>query len=192
MNHGGRRQAAPSFFGMAMLRALLLSLILSAGLLAQDTVIVLLRHAEKAHKGDTAELSEAGHRRAAGLPPQLAAYQPSALFASNLPRTQQTLAPLSKALGLPVQIYVRGEERALARRLLALHVGERVVVCGHSDTLGTLIEALGHLEPFPEVSGYDRFWVLRIRAGTASVTLEEHRQAPVGGHPPPPAPVRAR
>jgi len=175
-----------------MLRILLLSLILSAGLLAQDTVVVLLRHAEKAHKGDTAELSEAGHRRAARLPAQLIPYSPSALFASSLRRTQQTLAPLSKALGLPLQVYVRGEEQALARRILALHQGRQVVVCAHSDTLGTLVEALGHPEPFPEVTGFDRFWVLRIKEGTGSVSLQEHRQAPMGepAHLPAPETVR--
>lgn len=175
----------PTFFGRTMLRILLLSLVLSAGLLAQDTVIVLLRHAEKAHKGDSAELSEAGHRRAARLPAQLIPYKPSALFASNLRRTQQTLEPLSKALGLPLQVYVRGEERALARRILALHPGERAVVCAHSDTLMTLVEALGHSEPFPEVTGYDRIWVLRIKEGGTSATLEEHDQVSVGVEAPP-------
>lgn len=175
-----------------MLRTLLLSLLLSAGLLAQDTVIVLLRHAEKAHKGDTAELSEAGHRRALRLPAQLIPYKPSALFASNLRRTQQTLEPLSKALGLPLQIYVRGEERALARRILTMHPGGRAVVCGHSDTLMTLIEALGHTEPFPEVTGYGRFWVLRIKEGGTSATLEEHDQVSVGVDAPLPAGAKLR
>ncbi len=162
-----------------MYRFLLLSLLLSTGLLSQESFIILVRHAEKTHKGDTAELSQAGHRRAARLATQLLPYKPSALFASNLRRTQQTLAPLSKALKLPLQIYTRGEEPALARHLLTLHPGERVVVCGHSDTLGTLIEALGYPESFPEVSGYDRYWVLRIKEGMPSVTLEEHQQKPL-------------
>lgn len=175
-----------------MLRSLLLSLFLSAGLLAQETVIVLLRHAEKTHKGDTAELSVAGHRRAEQLPALLRPYNPSALFASHLRRTQQTLEPLSKALSLPVQVYVRGEERALARRLLALHPGERMVVCGHSDTLGTLIEALGYPEPFPEITGFDRFWVLRIQEGKSSVSLQEHQQVSVEGPTPLPPGKRPR
>lgn len=175
-----------------MFKFLFLSLFLSTRLLSQESVFVILRHAEKMHKGDAAELSQVGLRRAVRLTAQLLPYQPSALFASNLRRTQQTLAPLSRALNLPLKFYVRGEERALARHLLTFHSGERVVICGHSDTLGTLIEALGHPEPFPEVSGYDRFWVLRIKEGTCSSILEEHQQEPLDRPAPLPLPSRPR
>jgi len=163
-----------------MLKALCLSLLLSAGLLAQDTVVVLLRHAEKTHKGDSALLSEAGRRRAANLPGQLLPYAPAALFASNLRRTQETLEPLSNALALPLQVYERGEERALAQRILTLYSGMQVIVCAHSDTLMVLVAALGYPAPFPEVSGFDRYWVLRIEDGSGNVTLQEHRQEPLG------------
>lgn len=165
-----------------MFRILCLALALSAGLLARDTLVVLLRHAEKAHKGGTAPLSEAGHRRAASLPGRLAAFAPSALFASNLRRSQQTLEPLSRALALPLQVYERGEERALARRILALYSGAQVVVCAHSDTLRVLVEALGHQPPFHEVSGFDRYWILRVEEGSNRVTLQEHRQEPTAEH----------
>lgn len=167
-----------------MIRALLLTLILCLTLGAQDTVVVFLRHAEKAHRGDTAALSARGHRRAASLPGDLAAYHPTALFASSLIRTQQTLAPLSMQLGLPVQIYERGSERALGQHLLIQHAGHVVVVCGHSDTLADLVSALGHPDTFPEVAGFDRFWVLRIKAGGGVPSLEECRQRPL---PPEPA-----
>ncbi len=162
-----------------MLRSLLIALLLTLGLTAQDTVVVLLRHAEKTHKGDAAQLSEAGQRRAAGLPAQLSPYRPAALFASNLKRTQQTLAPLAKALALPLQVYDRGAERALGKRILALHAGQTVLVCGHSDTLMVLLEALGYRLPFAEISGFDRYWVLRIEERTAAVALQEHRQTPL-------------
>lgn len=163
-----------------MLKALCLSLLLSAGLLAQDTVVVLLRHAEKTHKGDSALLSETGRRRAANLPHQLSPYAPSALFASNLRRTQQTLEPLSKALALPLQVYERGMEGALAQRILTLHSGQAVIVCAHSDTLMMLVAALGYPAPFPEVSGFDRYWEVRIEDASGNVTLQEHRQEPLG------------
>lgn len=163
-----------------MLKALCLSLLLSAGLLAQDTVVVLLRHAEKTHKGDLALLSESGGRRAANLPKQLSPYAPAALFASNLRRTQQTLEPLSKALALPLQVYERGLEGALAQRILRLYSGQPVIVCAHSDTLMVLVAALGYPAPFPEDSRFDRYWVLRIEEGSGNVTLQEHQQEPFG------------
>jgi len=175
-----------------VIRTLLLAWILCLTLTAQDTVVVFLRHAEKAHRGDTAPLSAQGFRRAESLPGDLAAYKPTALFASNLIRTQQTLAPLSKHLGLPVQVYDRGSERALGQRLLARHAGQVVVVCGHSDTLADLVSALGYPEAFPEVAGFDRFWVLRVKAGGGAPSLEERRQQPLQALPAETAPAEAR
>jgi len=162
-----------------MLKSLLFALCLTFSLAAEDTVVLLLRHAEKAHQGDRAELSRVGHRRAATLPSEFAAFRPMALFASNLVRTQQTLAPLAKALALPLQIYPRGDERALGRRLVNDFRGRTVLVCGHSDTLGELVAALGDPTPFPEVAGYDRYWILRVADGTGTVTLKECALPPV-------------
>lgn len=171
-----------------MFRTLLIVLWMTLGLYAGDTVVILLRHAEKTHKGDAALLSEAGHRRAASLPAQLGPYQPVALFASNLQRTQQTLAPISKALAIPIQIYDRGTEGALGTHLLARYKGRTVLVCGHSDTLALLMESLGCPAPFTEVSGFDHYWVLRVSEASGAVALQELRQAPVPGQalaPPP-------
>ncbi len=149
---------------------------LCLGLAAQDSVVVFLRHAEKASRRTNAELSASGRQRALRLAEELAPFRPVALFASDLRRTQQTLEPLSRRLNLPLQIYERGQEWALGRSLLARHPGQTVVVCGHSDTLMDLVKALGHTTPFPEISGFDRFWILRHHATSGTVTLEEHRQ----------------
>ena len=159
-----------------MLKTWMFAFLLALSLGAQDTVVIFLRHAEKTRRGDAAELTVAGHRRAAALPLDLLPYRPVALFASDRRRTQQTLAPLAARLEFPLQVYERGQEAALGRRLLLLYEGQTVVVCGHSDTLGALVGALGHGPDFPEILGFDRFWVLRIPAGKGLPTLEEHRQ----------------
>ncbi|NTW85612.1 MAG: histidine phosphatase family protein [Holophagaceae bacterium] len=159
-----------------MLKTWMFTFLLALSLGAQDTVVIFLRHAEKTHHGDTAELSAAGRRRAAALPLDLQPYRPVALFASDLRRTQQTLEPLATRLGQPLQIYERGREAALGQRLLSLYEGQTVVVCGHSDTLGALVRALGHAPEFPEVQGFDRFWVLRIPERKGPPSLEDHRQ----------------
>lgn len=158
------------------MRTLLWAWLLATALLAQDTVVIFLRHAEKTHRGDTAELSAAGRRRAAALPLDLQPYRPVALFASDRRRTQQALEPLATRLGQPLQIYERGQEAALGQRLLSLYEGQTVVVCGHSDTLGALVRALGHVPEFPEVQGFDRLWVLRIPELKGPPSLEAHRQ----------------
>jgi len=159
-----------------MLKTWMFAFLLALSLGAQDTVVVFLRHAEKTHRGDAAELSATGRHRAAALPLDLLPYRPVALFASDRRRTQQTLAPLATRLGQPLQLYERGQEAALGRRLLLFYEGKTVIVCGHSDTLGALVGALGYAPEFPEILGFDRFWVLRIPTGKGSPSLEEHRQ----------------
>ena len=69
-------------------------ILFAMGLAAQDTTVVLLRHAERQSifDGDS-PLAEVGRRRAEGLVSVLAGYHPAALYTSDLKRTQQTLAP---------------------------------------------------------------------------------------------------
>lgn len=164
-----------------MFYRLVLAWMLCLGLIAQDSVVVFLRHAEKSSKRTNAELSSRGKQRAQCLVEELSRFQPVALFASDLRRTQQTLEPLSKRLKLPLETYERGKEHALGQSLLVRFPGQTVVVCGHSDTLMDLVKALGDSTPFPEVSGFDRFWVLRIAEPGGRVTLQEHRQRPLPG-----------
>ncbi len=159
-----------------MFRSLFIALLLSFALTAQDTVVILLRHAEKTAKYTNGGLTQNGRRRAETLAVELAPLQPVALYATEYLRTQLTLAPLAKALALPLQIYDRGAEQALGRRILALHAGQTVLVCGHSDTLMVLLDTLGYPWPFAEVRGFNHYWVLRIKEGSGEVSLQEHQQ----------------
>jgi broad specificity phosphatase PhoE len=159
----------------------LLTLLLAASGLAADTTVVLLRHAEKVRRSAYAELSDTGRRRAANLPPLLASFQPAALFASSLPRTRQTLEPTARILGIPIQTYARGDEAALAREILVEYPDRTVVVCAHSDTLSTLVSALG-AGYLPEIAGFDRYWVVTVPDSGPSV-LREHRQPALAGAP---------
>jgi len=170
-----------------MFYRLMLVWMLCLGLAAQGSVVIFLRHAEKSSKRTNAELSRVGQQRARRLVERLSPFRPIALFASDLRRTQQTLEPLAQHLKVPLQLYDRGKEFALGESLLVRYPGQTVVVCGHSDTLMELVKALGYMEPFPEVDGYDRFWILRVATSGGRVSLEEQRQGPV-----PPNPVSTR
>lgn len=167
--------APPHSMQETMIHRLLLAWVMCLQLAAQDSVVVILRHAEKMSSQTNAELSTEGKSRAHGLVEPIALLHPVALFASNLRRTQQTLEPLSQRLNLPLQTYERGKEWELGQRLLALYPGQTVVVCGHSDTLKDLVRALGYSVPFPDISGFDRYWILRRHATSGTVTLEEYR-----------------
>ena len=157
--------------------------LLTAGVLgAQDTTVVLLRHAERQSLFDgDALLSEAGLRRAQALVPQLEAFRPAALYTSDLRRTQQTLAPTATKLGLVPIMRAKDGSEALAKELLRDQRGKTVVVCWHHDLMKKVVRGLGLKGPVPywSLDTYDRFWILRIPA-KGEATLEERGQAPVG------------
>jgi len=153
-------------------------LICSVALVAQEGTVILLRHAEKSSRLDNAELSIRGLQRAAALAGELAPFQPVALFATDFRRTQQTLEPLAKRLGLPIQVRPRGEESALAQELRRDYLGKVVVVCSHSDRVALLIEALGVPTQMAEVRAYDQLWILRWSGAGSHLETREQKALP--------------
>lgn len=162
-----------------MLRSLVLAFLAAISLMGQDTVVVLIHHAEKGARSSNAHLSSRGLRRAEDLVDELAAFKPAAIFATEVWRTQQTVAPLARRLGLAPEIRGRGEEASVGREVLGNWKGRTVVICGHSDSLATLAGALGFQGFFPEVRAYDRLWVLTVPGGPGPVSLEERAQKSV-------------
>ena len=136
----------------ALLLSLVLSLACAAGLLAAapapasaaaPTVVLLVRHAEKA-TGDNPVLTPAGEQRAQALVHVLKDAGLKAIYSTPYRRTQQTAAPLAARLGLPVTVRDADEKSAAAfiRELVRTHAGSTVLVVGHSNTLPSLAEAL--------------------------------------------------
>ena len=84
-------------------------LVMVATAAAQSTVFVV-RHAERADAGSAGagmmandpDLAEAGRARAESLATALKDAGITAIYATQFKRTQQTAAPLAKALGVPV------------------------------------------------------------------------------------------
>ena len=153
-------------------------LALAVGLGAQDTTVVLLRHAERQSLLDSNSLlSEAGLRRARDLVPLLETFRPSALYASDLERTQQTLAPVAAKLGMKPLIRSKGGSEALAAEILRDQRGHTVLVCWHHDLMAKVVRGLGVKGPVPYLSfdSYDWLWIVHIPA-KGEVTLEERTQ----------------
>jgi phosphohistidine phosphatase SixA len=151
---------------------------LAAGLGAQDSTVVILRHAERQSLFDgDSPLSEAGLRRAEGLVATLCGFRPESLFASDLKRTQQTLAPTAARLDLAPRIRAKGGSEALAAEILRDHRGRTVIVCWHHDLMKKLVRALGVKGPVPywSLDTYDRLWIVRVPA-KGDATLEEQPQ----------------
>lgn len=168
----------PSRF--AALAACLCTFLLGLG--AQDTQVVLIRHAERQSLWDgDSPLSEAGRRRAQALVPELEALHPGVLFVSDRQRTQQTLAPLAAALGRTPRVWAKDASGALAAEILRNHRGSTVLVCWHHDLMKQVVRGLGVQGPVPYLGldTYDQIWIVTIpHRGPARLEARGQRSAP--------------
>jgi len=135
-----------------MMRVAILTLVcalsLAANARAQGTVF-LVRHAEPAAAGagatpamnDDPDLSAAGQARALSLATLLKDAGITSIYVSEYKRTQQTAAPVAKALGIRVTA-VKGDDTAAVLGAVKKAKGN-VLIVGHSNTVPELIKALG-------------------------------------------------
>jgi broad specificity phosphatase PhoE len=115
-----------------------------AAVSAQPTIFIV-RHAEKADSSKDSDLSEAGRARAEALAKMLKDANITAIYVTEFKRTQQTAAPLAKALGIPVTTLPAKDYAALIAKLRTLN-GKALVV-GHGDTIPGMIKELGISDP---------------------------------------------
>jgi len=138
---------------------------LAMGLSAQETTIVLIRHAERQSIfDDDSPLSGMGQRHAELLVPLLVERKPEFLFASDRKRTQQTLAPTAAKLGLTIQLRAKSDSLALAAELLRDHRHRTAVICWHHELMKPLVRALGvtGAVPYWPLDTYDWLWIVHI------------------------------
>lgn len=132
------------------MKALLVAtIVLAAVEISAAQTIVVVRHAERADAGmggattmaTDPELSDAGRARAESLAVALKDAGITAIFATEYKRTQQTAAPLAKALGITVQTVSSKDPSGLVAKVKAAK--GNVLVIGHSNTVPDVIERLG-------------------------------------------------
>ena len=109
------------------------------------TTIVLVRHAEKADASSDPVLAPAGAARARVLAHVLRDVPLDAVFSTPFIRTRETARPVAEHHGLTVTEtpVTRSFVSDLAARVRRDHVGETVLVVGHSNTTPELARALG-------------------------------------------------
>jgi broad specificity phosphatase PhoE len=104
--------------------------------------IFFVRHAEKATTGgDDMDISETGRARAESLATVLKDAEISAIYTTEFKRTQQTAAPVAKALHLEPAVISSKDRPALIAKLQAS--SGNVLVVGHGNTIPDLIKTLG-------------------------------------------------
>ncbi len=139
------------------------------------TLVMVFRHAEPVmpamgqERDPDPSLNEAGQQRAEALIETVAEAGVTAIYSSQLKRTQETVAPLAAHLGLDVTtVEISRDNLAtyptmVAELILADHRGETVVVVNHSNTVPLIVEALGGA-PMPEITEnkFDHFIVVVV------------------------------
>ena len=125
-------------------------LLLVPALVEAQKLVILVRHAERADGGgmgpkaqDDPPLSAAGEARAARLATMLADSGVRGIFVTKYRRTQDSGKPLATKLGLTVQAVPGDDVNALLARLKKDYADDVVLVVGHSNTIPTIIKALG-------------------------------------------------
>jgi hypothetical protein len=154
--------------------------------------IILIRHAEKPADEEDPHLSRAGVRRAVRLvsfitsdPAMTRFGTPAAVFATrttkrgNGQRTQETVAPLARALKLPVQTPFLGRNyAALAHRILAnpAYAGKCVLICWNREEIPQLAAALGVAPAPPKWNDavFDRVYVITYGGGKATLATSRY------------------
>ncbi|HET8771814.1 MAG TPA: histidine phosphatase family protein [Gemmatimonadaceae bacterium] len=124
-----------------------LLLLSAAGLDAQSTVVVIVRHAEKeAQPANDPPLTATGAERAQALAAALGDAGVDVVMHTPTTRTRETARPVAERFGLTPEVLPLGPMSQHAQAVAAAvrkHAGKTIVVVGHSNTIMSYIEALG-------------------------------------------------
>lgn len=155
---------------------------------AQDspTIVLVIRHAEKAAEGgDDPGLSEAGVKRTQDLIEMAGEAGVTAIYTTQYKRTQETAKPLAARLSATVTPVEINRENAsayparLAKEVLSKHAGQVVMIIGHSNTVPAIVEALGARRPaaIDDATEFDRVFVVVVpKSGGVKVIKTRYGQ----------------
>lgn len=142
------------------------------------TTVYVVRHAEKQSAeigGRDPSLTEQGRRRAEALADMLGDDDVNAVFATEFKRTQETVAPLARALGVDVRTSEARDPEGLGARILDEFDGATVVVAAHSNTVPRILAALGVEEEIVlDESEYGDLFVVVVENGVV-IDFTRHR-----------------
>jgi len=155
------------------------------------TTMIFVRHAERAGpSADDPGLTPTGQRRAAELARQLVDADVvagvDAIYSTPFRRTKETAQPVADALDLPINIYnPSDDDEALVDKMVKDHKGKIILVVGHSNTLPTMIAALGASKKVPPIAEmeYDNIYIISIPWFGKTKTIRLRFGEPYTGEP---------
>lgn len=145
------------------------------------TVVLIVRHAEKATDAEDSPLTDAGTARAQALVNVAENAGVSAIYTTQFRRNHDTAKPISERTNvavteMPVDLQNPGDYgKRLASDILEKHRGQTILVVGHSNTVPLIIEALtGRGGLVSSVEYHDLFIVTIPPSGQASLIKAEY------------------
>jgi len=142
----------------------------------RPVTVIVVRHAEKAvAPANNPPLSPEGLARAAALDTALADAKVTAILVTPYLRNTETAAPVARRFGLtPIVVPVTAQGgvklHATTMAAKARELGGTVLIVGHSNTVGAIVEALGGpvVGNLPETE-YTLMWTVVVDGGGVRV-----------------------
>ncbi|MBD0372441.1 MAG: histidine phosphatase family protein [Pyrinomonadaceae bacterium] len=166
-----------------------LSLVACSRPQAGPTVVLIVRHADKASDAEDSPLNEAGMQRAQALVGVAAGAGVNAIYTSQFKRNHDTAQPLAQRLGItPTEMAVNLQNPGdygsrLAKDILEKHPGQTVLVVGHGNTIASTVEALtGKPAQLGDIQYSDLFIVTVPPSGPAKLIKAQYGMGSAGGN----------
>ncbi|HNV83974.1 MAG TPA: phosphoglycerate mutase family protein [Arenimonas sp.] len=153
------------------LSAILFSLLLMASpVMAADTMLIVVRHAEKSTDDPKdPSLSEQGNARARKLAEVLKNSGVKAVYTTQYKRTQQTGLPTASLAGLQLNVRPATKENSgtytadLLKEIKKKHGGQTVLIVGHSNTVPEIVKYAAGLDVAPMGENeFDRIYLITL------------------------------
>jgi broad specificity phosphatase PhoE len=153
-----------------------------------STVVLIVRHAEKASDAEDSPLTEAGVQRAQALAGVAADAGVSAIYTTQFKRNRDTARPLAERTGVavkevPVDLQNPGDYgEKLAGDIIEKHRGETVAVIGHGNTIASIVEGLtGRAQQLGDIQYGDLLIVTVPPSGPARLIKAQYGAGTAGG-----------
>lgn len=134
------------------------------------TTFILIRHAEKADDGTrNPGLTREGEQRAERFKALVAEAGVTAIYSTPYKRTENTVAPLAKHLGMDVNQY-DPSSREFLDEIMEKHKGGTIVISGHSNTTPFVANWLIGKDQFTQLSDKEYGKIFMVTISESGVT----------------------
>ena len=155
-------------------------LALAPAVASAQSLVIFVRHAERADGGAAANTgmtgkpadplpSAAGEARAAKLATMLADSGIKAIYTSEFRRTQDTGKPLAAKLGLTITPVASSDVNVLIQKIKTEHPKDAVMIVGHSNTIPAAIKAFGGPDVKMADDEYSAIYILSPASGAMTL-----------------------